>query len=114
MPGTVVMRRRCSAYHASHADSRAGSVKPLWLMKITAVGSARDDGQQHVRGRALIVEDGLPRGLPAVPRGLVFPRVQIAIEAREVARRDFDPDAMTGKEHVARRPEIDREARDRA
>ena len=36
-----------------------------------------------------------------------FSRVQIAIEAREVAAGNFEPDPMPLQKHIAGRPEID-------
>src|SRR5262245_24145140 len=65
-----------------------------------------------MRRVARVMEHRLPGRLPARGRGLVFAGVQVAIEAREVAGGDLDPDAVAGQEHVAGGPEVDGEAGD--
>src|SRR5713226_1311946 len=71
-----------------------------------------NDGQHDMRRVALVMEDGLPGRLPAGAGGLVLARVQVAVEAREIAGGDLDADAMTGQEDVAGGPEVDGEASD--
>src|SRR6266850_5894646 len=70
-----------------------------------------NDGQHHMRRVALVMEDRLPRRLPPCGRGLVLARVQVAVEAREIAGGDLEADAMAGQEDVAGGPEVDGEAR---
>src|SRR5258705_12015626 len=90
----------------------AGSFVGPGLAPLPHRGLARDDRQHEMRWVAGVVEDRLPGALPPRAGGLVLARVQVAIEAREVARRDLDADAMAGQEDVARGPEGDGKLRD--
>src|SRR5947209_20041101 len=70
-----------------------------------------NDGQHDMRRVTLVMEDRLPGRLPARAGGLVLARVQVAVEAREIAGGDLEADAMAGQEDVAGGPEVDGEAR---
>jgi len=55
---------------------------------------------------SLIVEDGI-RGLQ--PRGRIrrwVPSVEVAVEAREVAARDFEAEPVTVAEDIASGPKV--------
>jgi hypothetical protein len=57
----------------------------------------------------IVVQDGV-RGCN--PRGRVrrwLPRVEVAIKAWEVAAGEFEPEAVTGAEDIARSPKVDGE-----
>src|SRR5439155_12610203 len=49
------------------------------------------------------------RGYPLLPLAKRLPGVEVPVEAREVARADLKPDAVTWEENVTRRPQIDGE-----
>src|SRR6266478_4691499 len=68
-------------------------------------------GQHDMRRVTLVMEDRLPGRLPPRAGGLVLARVQVAVEAREIAGGDLEADAMAGQEDVAGGPEVDGEAR---
>src|SRR5262245_10041688 len=94
----------------------------MWPQGVRRIGEGRrpvpglagNDGQEDVRGVARVVKDRLPGGSTAGSGRLILPRVEVAIEAREVARRDLEPDPMARQEDVAGGPEVDGEARDLA
>src|SRR6267142_2241416 len=56
-----------------------------------------NDGQHHMRRVALVMEDRLPRRLPPCGRGLVLARVQVAVEAREIAGGDLEAMRWPGR-----------------
>lgn len=53
------------------------------------------------------VQDRIGRFHKLLILGPALAGIQIAVEAWEIARRDFEPDAVTLEENIARRPEID-------
>src|SRR5260370_32293422 len=61
-----------------------------------------------MRRVAAVVENGLLRNADLAVGAKVMPRVLISVITREVARRNFEPDAMPRLEDVARRPKVDR------
>ena len=83
----------------------------LWKCSLRNGESARDDRQRDPARVLLAVVDRLVRDDALLPsRRRDHPaRVRVAIEAREVARRDLDPNLMPRPEQVARRPAIDLE-----
>src|SRR5262245_32080299 len=91
--------RRASVRAAKTSAAATAVARPAGLARLPdCTGSARDDGK-HERRRVLrVVEDGLlglhdPRG---AERGLA--RVEVAVEAGEVAARDVEPDPVPGLE----------------
>ena len=61
-----------------------------------------------------IVKDGVGSVAPLGGSGRGFARVQVAIEAREIAAGNLQADAMAGAKNVAGGPEIDGEGVDLA
>src|SRR5688572_14676553 len=71
-------------------------------------GRARYDRQDDVRWVLTAVVDSLHRFHHPRSGGRIVAGVQVAIEARKIAARDLDANAMAGEEHVARHPQVDR------
>src|SRR5262249_7278929 len=68
----------------------------------------RHHGQHQRRGMLRIMKNGVLRGHEPVCVLDLFPGVQIAIESRKVAARDFQAQRMPAPKHIAGRPEVDR------
>src|SRR5258705_9768727 len=70
--------------------------------------SAGDNRQQDCRRMFGVMIDSLPGFHHSRSAKCLLTRIQIPVEAREIAAGDVDPDAMSGFEDVTRRPQIDR------
>src|SRR5262245_60001528 len=80
------------------------------MMSYQLSEGGRWDRREHDAGRMQpVVEHALPGATlvagPVRVEGL--PGVRVRVEAGEVARRDLDPEAVAGAEHVAGRSELD-------
>src|SRR5579863_2506525 len=84
---------------------------PGWAaiaMMVVAISLLLRDNRQNQRGWMLaIVIDGVRRLDPMRRIRRRLAGVQVAVEAREIAARDFEAQLVSGKEDVARRPEVD-------
>ena len=70
-----------------------------------------DDRQDQVRRPVAVVENGLAGGQQLRVRAEGLPAIGVAVEAREVAAGNLQPNAVPATEHVAGHPEIHLQAR---
>ncbi len=87
---------------------------PLLVAHRSCAGKLWNDREDEGGGMRRIVQDGVGGGGPLDGSSRRFSRVQIAVEAGEVAARNLKANAVASAKDVAGRPKIDREGVDRA
>src|SRR5688572_9255243 len=99
--GPAIGRAKACRTRIVRTETILGTLKPDWSSRNHRKGDA---------GRVLgVVKDRLLGDLALALEADAAAGVEIAVVAREVAGRDFDPDAVTLLEEVRGRPQVDLE-----